>query len=774
MNVFCATITPMVNEPSNDRERQLVIQHPFRTEFFIPLKAALGRRRPEMANMDPAIDFSIHHLYHFFQVAQERFNFNYEGIFTPEFIEAFADTYLESIKKSDEYWEIQKKHNHPEGLHADEKWRFRMEYVFPKLLSFFIHYQQRRGQAEGGRDYDEHIEEVETFMNNCYEFLSTSIYATGSLHDAGEDHFHTNGFIRKLGLPPEREKEFFVFFCAYLDKVLPAVNYPPFFQKMDFDGSDGKPLNLPQGADFDVYLKKHFRPADSIRALSKIPGLIPGYAKDRYRDVNWKFAHILAEPDPRVRFLKLVQYFLPKSADTASNLYSYFTHTGQNKGPESPEDKKKREDKQRQMRGMAQYVMFQGMVQTEAHLPQYVLEDAIVFPEWKSRRKLEALRLEQDPEQKLLRAFEDDLRAAVAVRYKNAHGVPFPQDKLEIKMWPRAMHHLKSEIPKILRSKKLPDATSFMHIVDIRIIDQDPESAKRLKAMVEAVMAGLVPIEKKRGLEAERAHHLVGKLCSIRTDEGVQKSESSKKYGDVVYSVRTLPEARRDFEGYITSIYLNQDKAAFVKMNGLLESLKGSVDHIEKQLLIVEAELEALASMDIQIVQDATRKQLSYFTPVEKPLSRMGVFGKPLTEGDDLAAYAKNILMLYYDLKEQVLTHMLPRDTLEKFSVKINGQPTRVADSSLTIPRGSNPLYALFYLFPFDAQKRIKRIKVYRRETNSNVVGNVDTLRHLTLRKGDAVEIELYPDQDDSRALKEVRDFARENLYPEDDAGSTV
>lgn len=762
----------MVNQPPGERERQLVISRQFREEFFMPLQRAIGSRKPEKAESDPAIDLSIHNLYLFFLEIQERFHFNFDGIFTPDFIEALADKYLESVEASNEHWEVQQKHNHPQGLHAGQKWLFQKEYVFPELLSFFIHYGQQRGKAEDGRPYDNHIKEVKAFTLNWFEFLSTSIYTTATLHDAGEDHYHSNGFIRKLGLPPEKEREFFEFFCSYLDKNLPQVNYPPFFKSMDMVATNGKPL--PKGNDFDAYLKRSFPPADSIRALSKIPGLIPGYAKDRNRDVNWKFAHILAEPDPRVRFLKLVEYFLPKSADTAANLYSYFIHTRQGNGLETPEEKKKREDKQRQMKGIAQYIMFQGMAQTQAHLPHYALQDAIIYPEWRNRQRLEEMRLEQDPDQKLLKAFEKDIRDAVGTRYKNAYKTPLPQEKLEIKMWPRAMHHMRHEIPKMLKSGVLPDATRFMHIVDIRVIDQDPESAKKLKMMVEAVMAGLVPIEKRRGLEEERLHYLIGNLCSVRTDDGIKKPSDSKKYGDVVYSIRTLPEARHDFEGYITSIYLNQDAEAFRKMSVLLDSLKASVDHLEAQLLVIEEELRALASLDIQNVQASTRKQLSYFTSVEKPLSRMGIFGKPLDEEDDLAAYTKNVMQLYYDLKEQVLTHMLPRVQLDKFTLKVSGQPDRVSESSLTIPQGSNPLYALFYLFPFDAQKKIKHIKVYRRETSGNVVGDVGSLKHLTLRKGDAVEIELYSDSNDPKALKDVRSFARETLYPEDDAGLTT
>ncbi len=721
-------------------------------------------------------DPAIRQMFHFLAILEKQFGLSFGAVLSEDseqsyaFVVAFADAYADAVRNVAKLLEETQTHHHPAGLHPTDKSQFRNVHVFTDLLSTFLHYGQKRGEAEENRPYKKgHIDEVVGFLRSYCEPLATSVLVACRLHDIGEDFDHPDGFIVKAGFSPDRKDDFFTFLSGYLDAYLPPINYPEFFRNLDLADDLGRPL--PKGVAFDVYASKKLHHSDTLRDLSKIQGKIPGYAKDRYRDVNAKFHRILLEPDPRIRMIMFVQYFLPKAFDTLSNVYSYFQmSTGQS-------DKEK--FKRRQMEGMVRNVVLRGMQQLGVHIAHYKIDDALRFPGWDDRQKYERMIqsiADRDADgggMSRSEIFERDLFHMVSDRYQHAYKEPLPKNSFEIIMWRRAINDIKTGVQKSIESGVLPDETKFMHVIDIRVLDPRSEIAQRTKAIIESVIAGFAPILERRKLVAERRHPLVGELCTVRSDEGVSKKTTS--FGYIVYSLRTLAEARTDLEGLVSATYLNKDNRAFHKLDTFLNMLRAQVGHIENGLRTIEHELRFLAAQPVVQQIDTSRSQIyaviQYFKGASSQQASADehttIFGEKMSEVADMRSYAQEVMKLYHDYKEQVMTHMLPRIALQKFSVIIDGQ-RQVAPTDVTLPRDANPLYALFYYFPTDAQRGIKSIRVNRGGTQ-NIFSDVEIMKSLTLLPGDKVEIQLLSGQKDRKNIEKALRFARRTLYPDKD-----
>lgn len=725
---------------------------------------------------DPAIE----QLFSFLAAVEQKFGLSFSAIFSedgPElsaFIGEFSESYMEAIRGIAKLAQDIRIYHHPAGLHPQDPSEFRNVHMFTDLLSTFIHYGQKRGDAEDNRPYKKgHIDEVLGFLRSYCEPFATSVLEACRMHDAGEDFDHPEGFIVKAGLTPDQKGDFFQFLCGYLDTHLPPVNFPDSFRNMSLSDSSGKPF--PTGTQFDAYASRKLHHSDTLRDLSKIQGAIPGYAKDRYRDVNSKLHRILSEPDPRIRMVMFVQYFFPKAFDTLSNVYSYFQMS--HKAGGNAENSEREKFKRRQMEGMVRNIVLKGMQRLGAQIAHYKINDALKFPHWDKRQDYKAMIKSITDKGRdgggMSRAeiFERDLFKAVAQRYKNAYDEPLPEDSFQVIMWRRAIHDIKASVQRAIDSGVLPDATKFMHVIDIRVLDPRPEIALRIKTIIESVMASFVPIIERGKLVAERQHPLIGELCSVRSDDGIPKKTAS--FGHVVYSLRSLPEVRRDLEGLVSTVYLNQDVAAFGKLRTFLDTLRMHVGHIEGVLKVIEGELRYLATLPVAQQINDTHSQiysaLRYFSDdsnITHALeNHINIFGEKMDNNIPIVSYAEDVMKLYHDYKEQIMTHMSPRIALGKFSVILSGV-RMVADSQVTLPKDSNPLYGLFYYFPMLAYHSIKSIRVNRGGTQ-NIFTDVEVMKHLTLLPGDKVEIQLNPEQKDRKNITKAIGFARRTLYPD-------
>jgi|GEM_PF-3581568 len=737
---------------------------------------------------DPAIE----QLFSFLALAEKKFNLSFKQIFSedgPElhaFIAEFADSYMNAIRGITTLSRDVHAYHHPAGLHPDDPNEFRKVHMFTELLSTFIHYGQKRGDAEDNRPYKKgHIDEVLGFLRSYCEPFATSVLVACRLHDAGEDFDHPEGFMTKVGLTLDQKGDFFQFLCDYLDANLPPVNFPNSFRDMALRDDSGKPFLT--GDRFDAYASRKLHHSDTLRDLSKIQGAIPGYAKDRYRDVNAKLFRVLSEPDPRIRMIMFVQYFFPKAFDTLSNVYSYFQMSHRAGGGAEHSDREKY--KRRQMEGMVRNVVLRGMQRLGAQIAHYKINDALKFPNWDQRQKYKVMikkitdRDRDDGGMSRAEIFERDLFKAVNDRYQHAYKEPLPKDSFQVIMWRRAIHDIKSNVHKAIETGTLPDDTKFMHVIDIRVLDNRPDIALRIKTIIDSVMASFAPIIERGRLVAERQHPLVGELCTIRSDEGIPKKATS--FGYIVYSLRSLFEVRNDLEGLVSATYLNQDKSAFGKLRAFLDTLGTHVGHVEGVLRMIEDELRYLGTLPVAQQMNDTRSQiysaLRYFRPAttsggfdqamdnsgSEMEDRLNIFGEKMCDSADMATYAQEVMKLYHDYKEQIMTHMSPRIEVGKFSVTL-GKHRKVADPKITLPRDSNPLYGLFYYFPMLTHHNIKSIRVYRGGTQ-NIFTDVEVMKHLTLLPGDHVDIQLYSEQKDRKNAEKAVKFARHTLYPDKD-----
>lgn len=728
---------------------------------------------------------AVQQLFHFLASIEKQFGLSFKNVFldtderSREFVVEFADAYMDAVQGVAKLSQDIKTHHHPDGLHPRDSNEFRKVHIFTNLLSTFIHFGQKRGDAEDNRPYKKgHIDEVLGFLQAYCEPLATSVLVAGNLHDAGEDFDHPDGFLKSSGLASDKKSDFFQFLCDYLDVHLPPINYPEFIRNMDEHDDSGR--LLPKGAQFDAYAARKLHHSDTLRDLSKIQGAIPGYAKDRYRDVNAKFHRILSEEDPRIRMIMFVQYFLPKAFDTLSNVYSYFQMSHKEGNNDEHSDKEK--FKRRQMEGMVRNVVLKGMQRLGAKIAHYKIKDALKFPDWDQRQKYKIMIKNITDRDKdsggMSRGdiFQRDLFKAVSARYKNAYGEELPDNAFEIIMWRRAIHDIKASVLKSITSGVLPDETKFMHVIDIRVLDQDSEMAQRIKNIVESVITSFAPVIERGKLVAERQHPLIGESCSIRSDEGVMKKTTS--FGYIVYSLRALPEARRDLEGLVSATYLNQDVGAFRELRTFLDTLRMQVGHVEENLRVIEEELRYLAAQPVTRQIDDTRSQIysamRYFRPAsdvnvsqQSTVGHTGIFGEAVDDTTDMISYAQEVMRLYHDYKEQIMTHMSPRISINAFSVTIDKQ-RKFADSKVTLPKDANPLYGLFYYFPMLAHNGIKSIRVYR-GGKQNIFTDVEIMKHLTLLPGDKVDIQLYSGQRDRKNIDKALKFARHTLYPDKD-----
>lgn len=741
---------------------------------------------------DPAIE----QLFSFLAVVEQKFDLSFSAIFSenvPElhaFICEFANSYMDAVRGIEKLSQDIRAYHHPVGLHPSDPNEFRKVHMFTELLSTFIHYGQKRGDAEDNRPYKKgHIDEVLGFLRSYCEPFATSVLAACRLHDAGEDFDHPEGFMTKAGLAPEHKGDFFQFLCDYLDANLPPINFPSSFRDMVLLDDSGKQLLT--GNRFDAYASNKLHHSDTLRDLSKIQGAIPGYAKDRYRDVNAKLFRILSEPDPRIRMIMFVQYFFPKAFDTLSNVYSYFQMS--HKTGKNSEHSEREQFKRRQMEGMVRNVVLRGMKRLGAQIAHYKINDALKFPNWDQRQKYKVMikkitdRDRDDGGMSRSEIFERDLFKTVSDRYQHAYEEPLPEGAFQVIMWRRAIHDIKSNVQKTIETGVLPDDTKFMHIIDIRVLDDRLDIALRIKTIIDSVMTSFAPIIERRRLVAERQHPLVGELCAIRSDEGIPKKTTS--FGYIVYSLRSLPEVRRDLEGLVSATYLNQDKSAFRKLRAFLDTLGTHVGHVEGVLRTIEDELRYLATLPVAQQISDTRSQIysamRYFKPTvpaddadqavdtSAPMTeeRLNIFGEKMCDTADMVAYAQEVMRLYHDYKEQIMTHMSPRIALNKFSVILDRR-RKVADSSVTLPKDSNPLYGLFYYFPMLTHHNIKSIRVHR-GGQQNIFTDVEVMKHLTLLPGDHVEIQLHSEQKDKKNAEKAVKFARHTLYPDKDGELT-
>lgn len=727
---------------------------------------------------DPAID----QLFSFLAITEQKFGLSFSAIFSEDglelntFIAEFADSYIDAMRGVSKLSGDVHAYHHPAGLHPTDPNEFRKVHMFTDLLSTFIHYGQKRGDAEDNRPYKKgHIDEVLGFLRSYCEPFATSVLSACRLHDAGEDFDHPDGFMTKAGLSPDQKGDFFQFLCDYLDANLPPVNFPDAFRDMSLSDSSGKPF--PTGAQFDLYASRKLHHSDTLRDLSKIQGAIPGYAKDRYRDVNAKLYRILSEPDPRIRMIMFVQYFFPKAFDTLSNVYSYFQMS--HKAGKNAEHSEREQFKRRQMEGMVRNIVLRGMQRLGAQIAHYKINDALKFPHWDQRQKYKVMIKKITDKDRdgggMSRAeiFEQDLFKAVMERYKNAYQEPLPENAFQIIMWRRAIHDIKANVQKAIDSGVLPDETKFMHVIDIRVLDKRPEIASRIKTIIESVITSFAPIIERGKLVAERQHPLIGDLCSVRSDEGIVKKTAS--FGYIVYSLRNLPEVRRDLEGLVSTTYLNQDIVAFKKLRTFLDTLQMHVGHVEKVLKVIEDELRYLATLPVAQQIQGTRSQiysaLQYFAsdPIiaEQTGEHVNIFGEKMDVNMPMTPYAEEVMKLYHNCKEQIMTHMSSRIELGKFSVMISGS-RKIADPQVTLPKDSNPLYGLFYYFPMLAHHSIKSIRVYRGGTQ-NIYTDAEAMKYLTLLPGDKVDIQLHPEQKDRKNIEKALRFARRTLYPDKD-----
>ena len=725
---------------------------------------------------DPAIE----QLFSFLGAAEQRFGISFGAIFSedgPElraFIGEFSNSYMDATRGIAKLSKDIQVYHHPAGLHPENPNEFRKVHMFTDLLSTFIHYGQKRGDAEDNRPYKKgHIDEVLGFLRSYCEPFASSVLEACRIHDVGEDFDHPEGFMVKAGLTPDQKGDFFQFLCDYLDAHLPPVNFPDSFRDMRLWDGSGRPFLT--GDQFDAYASRKLHHSDTLRDLSKIQGAIPGYAKDRYRDVNSKLHRILSESDPRIRMVMFVQYFFPKAFDTLSNVYSYFQMS--HKAGGDAEHSEREKFKRRQMEGMVRNIVLKGMQRLGAQIAHYKINDALKFPHWDKRQDYKAMIKSITDKDRdgggMSRAeiFERDLFKAVAQLYKNAYQEPLPEDSIQIIMWRRAIHDIKASVQRAIDSGVLPDATKFMHVIDIRVLDSRPEVALRIKTIIESVMASFVPIIERGKLVAERQHPLIGELCSVRSDDGIPKKTTS--FGHVVYSLRSLPEVRRDLEGLVSTVYLNQDMIAFGKLRTFLDILRMHVGHVEGVLKVIEDELRYLATLPVAQQMSDTQSQiysaLQYFVSdsnaKQASEDHVNIFGEKMDSSVSMVPYAEEVMKLYHDYKEQIMTHMSSRIELGKFSVVLDGS-RMVADSHITLPKDSNPLYGLFYYFPMLACHSIKSIRVNRGGTQ-NIFTDVEVMKHLTLIPGDKVEVQLNLERKDRKNIIKAMGFARRTLYPD-------
>jgi hypothetical protein len=353
-------------------------------------------------------------------------------------------------------------------------------------------------------------------------------------------------------------------------------------------------------------------------------------------------------------------------------------------------------------------------------------------------------------------------------RFQQTYHKPLPNGAYEIIRWRRGIYHIKTQIRDVVAGRKTHDEKKFMHIIDIRVLHPDSKTAQRIQSILESCLASFAPVEDRTSLQPERRHPLIGKVCKVRSDHPVQRADDVS-YGYVVYSLRTLPEVRRDLEGFVSSIFLNQDHFAFEQMRQFLDTLGQNVVHLEKLLIPLEQELRYLRSAGVdEIIRDvrSTATQVLDFFPQSPDERGVTLFGASRTENsEELRSYAKEVMQLYYLMKEQALTHMLPRVSLRRFQVVVSGKKKIAPVDSVALPRDANVLYALFYYFPFDTRYRIVNIRVSRAD-RQHYAGDTEALKHLTLQPDDDVVLELDSAQVDERNVEQVKRFARESLYP--------
>lgn len=675
--------------------------------------------------------------------------------------------------------DLRRTHRFPEGLFPPQQDPQKL-FHFAHFLSHFIHFGMYR-EAEAGRPYFHHTDEVTQMVIRFFEVLSNSFLLLAQLHDVGEDFYHKAALLRKMGLRPDQVHDFRQFLMEYLDRVFPPVEIPSIL----------KP-NTQETLPF----------SEILLLLSKIKNGIPGNHKDRYRDLIEKLYRIFQHSDNNIAAVEFIYYFVIKCCDSVNNFISYAAAQDATMPSAKGGVNRKRLQKERQMRGMTSDFFLPALELMQALFPAYYLRDALRFPNYADRARFAALTeeyREHAGEDSVLAAFKRDFSKSVGEEYARCSGgETLHPDDYELRFWDRAIYPLR----KVVAARRRQDArvhaeslsemeTGFFHIVEVSILTPDPRKIPKLQAAIESVFAFMAPHEESTAFPHEREHPLL-RSCSISSDRVPHPGKS--RIGYVVRHVAPLKYRRRNIGGVLPAMFLNQDYFLVPEFFQFLNYLKTDVSQLRGVLEKIETEFRTLLSLPLELITGRTRSRIAEVfqvsdeqSPVSAPtdslLQHKGLLGSVFCNSKSLHNYAQALSNLYFFLKEQVLTFLKPKISLKNFVVHIDDEEKEeeeflsdLLDQPSFVPKGSNALYVLARYFPQHIARPICKITITRGDkvfssSFSDFSGDANSLQYFTLAENDRVDIWLSEGSMDtfpSSPVINVRDFARSSLYSQD------
>lgn len=761
------------------------------------------------------------------------FKLDFSKFFTPSATDEFVTAFGEMLQKARyQFHDVQIALAPFSDTYPSYPDELRDELV-AQFLSFFFHYGQRRGVSEGRRPYVNHTDEVAGFQTDYFRAFSPTVRRVARLHDTVEDFDQKNGVFAHSGFKPHDRDAFVKFYINWLNAKFPPVDYPAFFENVDTSmvsdersaGGSRKSHNLfanVSGDGFREYAASRLKIGTELLDLSKLPGQHPGSYKDRYRNVLDVLRRIFEESDMRIVFLRLAAYMSSKGADAANNFISYVSEQRGGRGVASDDiDALSVREKETQMRYITQHFFLAWLRRIHAWIAEYHVRDAVRFAEFHTRLQYQGLWAQVDHDEMSLKewfrdTFSNMLEDEYARRYQG--------DALRPGDWSlwfehRDLFEIRQSVDKAIKSGALPE-TDFLHVLLFEVHNMDPVRQRRIKNAIEAVLFRMVPVDEGRSphfLSKERQHPLIAG-CHIRSDRGVHDLTESdddpehRRIGTMVFRIQTTNESLANMDGIVPQVFLAPPDLAAPAFYDFVEKtllpLRVKVDHLVDSVHVFEQELGHLkAGNPAAHISGSVRRRvdglLRHFTPLHPDRVHLhGVFGK-VPSDDSIADYAELVQQTYNLLKEQLLTVFLPDVQLASLIVDIPGAhrgeakhafttDETVVASSPNLPEGSNPMYALFYLFPELAACKVESIEILRPfavpteesrpagegrgkqrfRSSQKKPTEFESLMHLTLAPGDRVRIRLArPGSGDSfkdalSRLEFVRKFARHDLYP--------
>lgn len=724
----------------------------------------------------------------FLKEASDRFGLDLPAGFASDRNPEMSDFFPQLIQKHDHIRVFDSNIDYLKGTHRFSEELFPSQsrdlFHFAHFFSQFVHFGMYR-EAEDGRPYFHHIDEVTKMVIQFFEALSNSFLLLAQLHDTGEDFYHKNSLLRKMGLKPEQVDAFRDFLMEYFDRVFPSLEIPSILRP-----DSGELLRF----------------SEILTLLSKIRNKIPGSHKDRYRDLIEKLYHIFQHTDNNAAAAAFLYYFVIKCCDGANNFISYtaaqnatmpFPRVRKKKDPgEEFAQKRRKRNKERQMRGITQGFFLPALKAMGAWIPAYYLEDALRFPNYEDRSRFQQLTQEYRSHKgsdTVLASFQNDFFALVQEEYsRRSSGGQLRPDDYEIRFWDRAMHPLRNVVRARRHQDPHRDAeslsemeTNFLHIVEVTILTTDARKIPRLEAAIDSVFASFAPHEESTAFSEERKHPLL-QLCKISSDRVPRPDRS--KVGYVVRYTATLKNRRRDIGGVVPAMFLNQDYQMVPGFLRFLDNLKADVCQLRANLEKIESEFQTMLSFPIEVLARGTRQCIAevYQAPemssaaMQSPSQcqqHRGFLGSVSCDFESLHHYTRALSFLYSFLKEQALTLLRPKIVLRDFVVHADGQDEYLSDLSdqvSSVPEGSNSLYVLARYFPKFIARRIDAVTVKRGSSVFSAFSRErpDNLQYLSLVGNDLVDIWLAKENGDQRFksflsfnIGNARDFSRNCLY---------